>query len=72
MQCLYVDCFLSVQGHSEAIMFLDWSLDGCFLQSLSTDYEHIVCKYVTIKAHDCYIIATSHKKLLLFKLGFEG
>jgi len=29
-------------GHSEAIMFLDWSLDGCFLQSLSTDYEHIV------------------------------
>lgn len=29
-------------GHSEPIMFLDWSLDGCFLQSLSTDYEHIV------------------------------
>ncbi|XP_058970636.2 77 kDa echinoderm microtubule-associated protein [Pocillopora verrucosa] len=29
-------------GHSEPIMFLDWSLDGCFLQSLSVDYEHIV------------------------------
>lgn len=29
-------------GHNEPIMFLDWSLDGCFVQSLSRDYEHIV------------------------------
>ena len=35
---------LPQQGHSEPIMFLDWSLDGCFLQSFSADYEHIVCK----------------------------
>ena len=33
-------------------MFLDWSLDGCFLQSLSTDYEHIVCKWTAINF--CY------------------
>ena len=44
------DIVISWQGHSEPIMFLDWSLDGCFLQSLSTDYEHVVCKYVTTYA----------------------
>ncbi|XP_048581146.1 echinoderm microtubule-associated protein-like 4 isoform X2 [Nematostella vectensis] len=28
-------------NHTAPVMFLDWSVDGCFIQSISTEYEHI-------------------------------
>lgn len=48
-----------LQGHVEPIMFLDWSLDGCFLQSLSTDYEHIVCKFLDLQNYEVNFVFQS-------------